>query len=127
MPILTPCAAAGVASSRLPSATAANTPDFMSTPPTSAFFASSIRNPDLATRSQVGEAAHQHIEDRREDQPEHGDAEHPEEYGDTDRLAHFGPRAGRKHQRQHAENERKRGHQNRTQSQPARLDDGVEA
>src|SRR5579871_4011646 len=33
----------------------------------------------------VGEVAHHDVEDRREDQPEQGDAEHAEEHGDTNR------------------------------------------
>src|ERR1700728_2161641 len=74
----------------------------------------------------VGNAANHHVEDRREDQPEQGDPEHPEEHRDPDRLAHFGTRAGRHHQRQHAEDKRKRRHQDRTQPQAAGLDHGFQ-
>jgi len=47
-------------------------------------------------------------------------------YRDPDRLAHFGTRAGRHHQRQHAEDKRKRRHQDRAQPQPAGLDHGLQ-
>src|ERR1700674_3316227 len=63
-----------------------------------------------------------HVEDRREDQAEGGDADHAEKHRGAERLAHLGAGADRPNQWDHAEDEGERGHEDRTQPQPRRLD-----
>ncbi len=53
--------------------------------------------------------------------PNDGHAQHAAEYGDAQRSAHFRAGAGGEHQRQHAEDEGERGHQDRPQPQPRRF------
>src|ERR1700691_6144950 len=114
MPILTPCAEAGAAIIKTPPiATAANPIDFISRLPKIAAVRMISENHGAAdlfqandrieaacgapagctiseygriftTRPRVGQAADHHVEDRREDQPEQGHAQHAEEYGDAD-------------------------------------------
>src|SRR4051794_6632539 len=102
MPILTPCAEAGPAIKRPPIAGAASHINFISRFPSFelAQYFIALRPPIVSMRPivsgawpRVGEAADHHVEDRRKDQPEQGDPQHPEEHGDADRLAHFGARA----------------------------------
>ena len=69
--------------------------------------------------------AQQHVEHRRQEEAEDGHADHAGEHRDAHGVAHLGAGAGREHQRQHAHDEGERGHQDRPQPQPARLDRGL--
>ena len=71
------------------------------------------------------ELAQQHVEHRREEEAERGDADHSGEHRDAHRLAHLGAGAGGEGERHDAHHERHRRHQDRTQPQAARLDRGV--
>ncbi len=65
---------------------------------------------------------YQYVEHRREEQAEQRHPEHPGEYRDAHRLAHFRSGAAGHDQRHHAGDERQRGHQDRPQAQAASLD-----
>ena len=54
-------------------------------------------------------------------------AEHAAEHGSAERLTHLGAGAGGDHQRQHAENEGERGHQDRPQAHARRFGRRLEA
>jgi hypothetical protein len=66
------------------------------------------------------------VEDRGEDQPEEGDADHAEEHRGAQRLAELpaGSRCG--DQREHAQDEGEAGHQDRTKPRLCRLDGHLE-
>src|SRR5271168_2555400 len=110
MPILTPSAEAGAANSAAPAAMRTMRCDFIFA---SRLFqiASMIFDNPAATQSfrtcrgrarrglwrrrpgfrfrPIREIAHHNIEDRREDKPEQGYAQHAEEHGDANRLPHL--------------------------------------
>src|SRR5690606_1836375 len=73
------------------------------------------------------EAAAHHIEHGGEQQTEEGHTDHAVEHGGTQRLAHLEARTLCDRQRQYAEDEGKRGHQDRTQTRTGGSDGGVEA
>src|SRR5439155_5630142 len=72
-------------------------------------------------------APENHVEHRRQEEAEERDAEHAAEHRRAERLAHLGAGPGRARERQHAQDERERGHQDRPEAEPARLDGGREA
>src|SRR2546427_4831283 len=61
-------------------------------------------------------------EQRDEEDPHGGRGEHPEEHARADRVAARGAGATRCEQRRNAQNERKRGHEDRPQPLAARLE-----
>ena len=65
------------------------------------------------------ELLHDVIEDRRQEDSEDRNAEHSGEDRDAEREAHFATRAGSGHQRNDAQNERERRHNDRAQTQTA--------
>ena len=67
------------------------------------------------------------VEHRRKEETEAGHAEHAEEDGGAERLAHFGTGAAAENQRKNAENEGEGGHQDRAQAEAAGFDRGGEA
>src|ERR1700722_17587018 len=72
--------------------------------------------PSLAApRPELGDGAGDNIEHRRKDQAERGHPDHAEEHRGAERLSQFRAGADRPDQRRHAEDEGKRGHQDRTQ------------
>ena len=73
------------------------------------------------------EPARDHVEHRREDQPEDGDPDHAGEHRGAERLPQLGAGADRPDQRRDAEDEGERGHQDRPQPQARRLDRRGEA
>src|SRR5881409_2673103 len=72
-------------------------------------------------------APENHVEHGRQEEAEERDAEHAAEHRRSERLAHLGAGSGRARERQHAQDERERGHQDRPEAEPARLDGGREA
>src|SRR5438874_13118577 len=72
-------------------------------------------------------APEHYVEHRCQEEAEERHAEHAAEHGGAERLTHLGPRPGRARERQHAEDERERCHQDRPEAEPARLDCGGEA
>src|SRR5438093_119127 len=72
-------------------------------------------------------APEKHIEHGRQEEAEERDPEHAAEHRRAERLAHLGPGSGRARERQHPQDERERGHQDRPEAQAARLDGGREA
>src|SRR5438876_11186466 len=72
-------------------------------------------------------APENHVEHGRQEEAEERDAEHAAEHGRSERPAHLGAGSGRARERQHAKDERERGHQDRPEAEPARLDGGREA
>ena len=60
-------------------------------------------------------------EDRRQEDAEQRHAHHAAEHGDPQRPAHLRPGPRGHDQRDHSDDERERGHQDRPQPQPARL------
>src|ERR1700726_368721 len=75
-------------------------------------------------RAELGDPAGDDIEDRRENQSEGGHPDHAEEHRRAQRLPQLRTGADRPDQRRDAENERERGHQDRAEPQPGRLDCG---
>src|SRR5712692_10237554 len=100
-----------------------------------------LRTPELSARSRRHprrlalardgsrgrRAPENHVEHRRQEEAEERDAEHAAEHRRAERLAHLGAGSGRARERQHAQDERERGHQDRPEAQAARLDGGGEA
>src|SRR6185312_7718462 len=76
---------------------------------------------------QSGDPARDHIKDRRRHQAERGDADHAEEHRRAERLAQFGTGADGPDQGRHAQNKGERGHQDRPQPKPRRLDGRIPA
>src|SRR5947207_1164499 len=72
-------------------------------------------------------APENHVEHGRQEEAEERDPEHAAEHRRAERLAHLGAGSGRARERQHAQDERERGHQDRPEAEPARLDGGREA
>src|SRR5215471_843867 len=68
------------------------------------------------TREAARKLTAEHVEQWREEQPEHGHAEHPEEHRDAERLTQLraGPAAER--ERDDAEDERGGGHEDRAEA-----------
>ncbi len=69
------------------------------------------------------DSVHEDEEHRRQEDAEHGHAEHPAEHRDAERLPHLRPGPAGDRQRQHAEHERDRGHHDRPEAQLARVED----
>src|SRR2546428_13803527 len=69
-------------------------------------------------------SAHQHVEERREEQPQERYAEHSREYGDSHPPPHLGAGAAGNDQRYDTGDERKGRHQNWTQPDASRLEGG---
>ena len=63
-----------------------------------------------------------HVEHRREDQAEEGDAEHAGEHRHAHGVPHLGAGAAGEHQRHHAHDERERGHEDRAEPDAAGLE-----
>src|ERR1700734_1468741 len=78
-------------------------------------------------RAELRDPAGDDVEDRGEDQPEGGDADHAEEHCGTERLAQLGAGADRPDQRADAENESEPGHQDRPQAEPRGFDRRIPA
>src|SRR3984957_2167615 len=78
-------------------------------------------------RAELRDPAGDDVEDRGEDQPEGGDADHAEEHRGAKRLAQLGAGADRPDQRTDTENEGERGHQDRPQAQPRGFDRRIPA
>src|SRR4029077_17588218 len=73
-------------------------------------------NPPFLRRRDARKLPHHGVESRGEQEAEQRHAEHPEEHGGAERLAHFSASAGRDCERNHAQDERQRGHQDRPQA-----------
>ena len=78
-----------------------------------------------AAAQPVRHALSKDVEDRREDQAEDGDTQHPREDRGAKRLPQLRPRTRGDDQRHHPQDEGERGHQDRPQPQPRRLDRGL--
>src|SRR3954469_6598219 len=86
-----------------------------------------VRRYQRATlRTTRRDAANEHVEERREDQAEEGDAKHPREHGDAHHVAHLRARATGENERHDAHDECERRHENRTQSDARRLERGAQ-
>src|SRR5580700_9379174 len=85
------------------------------------------RPPLAAPQPKLRNPPRDHVKHRREHQAERGDADHAGEHRGAERLAQFGAGADRPDQRRDAEDEGERGHQDRPQPQPRRLDRGLPA
>lgn len=84
--------------------------------------ASSLSLPRFALSGQL---SNDRIEDRSEQKAEAGDAQHAPEDGRPQSTAHFETGAGRYDQREYAQNESERGHQDRPKTQSAGFHGGV--
>src|SRR2546421_3757635 len=62
-------------------------------------------------------APHEHVEHGSEQQPEGGDADHPGEHRDAERVPHLGSGAGGQSERHDAHDEGHGGHEDRAQPQ----------
>ena len=78
------------------------------------------RNRSLGATVHV--SAHQHIEERCEEQPQEGYAEHSRENGDSHHAPHLGAGAAGNDQRYDTGDERKGRHENWTQPDASRLE-----
>src|SRR3954469_16619465 len=78
-----------------------------------------------APPAEGAEPAGDDVKDRREQEAEQGHAEHAGEHGRPERAAHLRARAGRDHQRHHAEDEGEGRHQDRPQAGPGGVDRGL--
>src|SRR5437870_7755939 len=86
-----------------------------------------LRRPLASDNPRGPRAPENHVEHGRQEKAEERHAEHAAEHRRAERLAHLGAGSGRARQRQHAQDERERGHQDRPEAEPARLDGGCEA
>src|SRR3984893_17815336 len=75
-------------------------------------------DPPFLRRRIAGKLPHHGVEGRGEQEAEQRHAEHSEEHGGAERLAHFSASAGRDRERNHAQDESQRGHQDRPLSVP---------
>ena len=71
-------------------------------------------------------ATHQHKEQRHEEDRQHGGGDHPAHHSGADRMLAAGTGAGAGRHRQHAEDERQRGHQDGAQALTASRQRGAE-
>ena len=82
------------------------------------------RDPESGLKPLPHESADHDVEHGREVEPDHRDAEHAAEDDGAEHVAHLGAGAAREYQRQHAEDEGERGHQDRPQPQLRGFDGG---
>src|SRR5436190_12725773 len=74
-----------------------------------------------------GDAANNHIKNRREKNSDQGNAQHPAKHRSSEDPAHFSAGALREHEGDDTEDEGERGHQNWPQAQTAGFDSGFDA